>query len=277
VSVLEKHEPTVEPLVLVPLAFGWLNILLGFVLLILGMCFTAAIPLSATLDNWIRQQQASVQKEFKTKHAEEVAALEKQLSEATTDEEKANIKQQIEDAKNAPPPPVIDFGTKNFGLNDPYIFAHFSIDSASGLILNLLLFVSGFALLRAREWGRKLAVGIACVKLVRLLALTASLGLVVEPKMVARFGAWLQESSVQLAASAKEQGEEPLVTPQEAVEITADLRSLLLSLGIYILILGSVYPALSLWLLTRPGTRAACMKRSLPPPAAPPPFDPKGT
>ena len=268
-SLSEEPNAPAVPNILIPKALGWLNILFGFALMIFGTCCAAGVPLSTTFDDWIRNQQARVQTEFKERHANEIKALEKQRSEATSDEDKASIDDQIKDAKNTPPP-VIDFGTNNLGLKDPMVLGHFTLDAISGLVLNLLMFVSGFGLLRYREWGRKLAIGVAGLKLIRLLVLTASLLFLVEPRIVAKAGAWLTESSIKMAVEANDEEEKPFIKPEEAAQITADLRSMLTGLAFYILVLGVVYPTLLLSLLTRRGARNACLYRSIRKPSSSP-------
>jgi hypothetical protein len=260
VSASDDPRPRVKPSVLIPRTLGWLNIVAGLLLLGFGMCCTAAVPFAAKFDDFLRDQQARIQTEFKQTSASEIDALKKQEAEAASAEDKAEIRAKIEEMQKEPGPPIIDFGTKNFGLKDPKVLAYFTVDATSGLILNLLLFISGFGLLRCREWGRKLSIGIAGLKLLRLIVLTTSLIFVVLPIMMNQVSSWLQESAIQITADAKVRGEESTLTPQEAAEVTSDLRVSLTALAIFILVVGAIYPVIIFVLLTRPSAMAACAR-----------------
>ena len=105
-----------------------------------------------------------------------------------TEEAKRQIRARIQvDAEHAAAgSPDVDF--VKLGLQDPRYIGHFGIDLASNLILNLLMFIAGIGLIRVKEWGRTLGVWVAALKIVRLLALTASMIVVVVPFVTQKAG-----------------------------------------------------------------------------------------
>ncbi len=132
------------------------------------------------------------------------------------------------------------------GLKDPRFLGHFLVDLISNLALNLLLLISGVGLIFLRSWGRMLAVVVAWVKIVRLFVLAVSVTLVVAPFAATVLSAMEKD----MAAAAPKAPPGPSIAAAVSMGLTAA------AWGMFVV--GTVYPAVLIWLLGRPSVRLAC-------------------
>ena len=64
---------------------------------------------------------------------------------------------------------------------DPRIVRYTYVEGIAGIILNVLMVISGVALLRMADWGRRLALGVAWLKILRWVAIMVFTLVVIVP------------------------------------------------------------------------------------------------
>lgn len=235
-----------------PRRYGLLNVVFASVLLLLnvGMAgfYVLAPALAAGLDRW----QAGQNAEMMARHRAGIEEWKKKEAEAPTEAERAAAKQEVARLESSPAPqmPSMTIGMKS--MSDPRVVAYGVTEVATGLILNVLMLVGGVGLLGLREWGRKMAVAVAALKLVRLALLVAVCLALIVPIQVAAISKELGQQMEQLnAAQAKAGAAGFFLSPQW---ISAQ------STGGVVLnaIAASVYPILVLVMLNKARVKAAC-------------------
>jgi hypothetical protein len=244
--------------ILIPKTIGILNIVFGFVLLGCGTCYTFYVPGLASLGTIVkaRQQEELARREAKNKV--EIEALKQQEKAAETEADKEQIRAARAALEASGKTPIIDLGFNNYGFDDPRVMGHFVLDASSGMLLNLVMVISGFGLLALKEWARKLAIWLGSIKVIRLLFLCLSLLFMVNPIIVRKATAFLQTQASK--ADEQAQGQEKVggMSHQTAVELGRSLNTMLIAYALGPLVVGSIYPILAIILLTRPSALAAC-------------------
>jgi len=140
-----------------------------------------------------------------------------------------------------------------FGMDDPGFIRFTIVDCATALILNGLMFVSGVGLVNLRPWGARLWAWLAWIKIVRLSLLWGAFIVVVGPSLTERMARYFIATSPVRTVRAPLPG-----------QMTRPLAVMSLIMAIGMIVVGSIYPAVSLWLLGRPGVRSALDKPSPP-------------
>jgi hypothetical protein len=132
---------------------------------------------------------------------------------------------------------------------------YYCTELGAGMVLNLLMLVSGVGLLGLAEWGRRLAVGVAWAKIVRWVAITIATMVLVLPITTQK----MQKTFDKVEQQTKTRGGGGAVFPMGSLAqftvITGAITAIFESLVF------SIYPGLTIWYLTRPPTRAACMAK----------------
>ena len=114
-----------------------------------------------------------------------------------------------------------------------------------------------------REWARRLALGVAWLKILRWVAITVVTLVVIVPITAETTQKMFQEIEKQTKAkSGGGAAPFPMAALGQFTAIATAVTSVVSAL------FASIYPALSLWFLTRPATRAAFLARAKP--AGPP-------
>ena len=263
----------------IPRAFGMMNLVFGILLFLMGAGYLAAYLIAPGFQKRmvvkIKEQQdaqkASRDAKLVEIKAKETAAKAKEAAAKTKEEtekakeELANIKEEREELENDIEPDISAM-TDIMGWNvmsDIRLSIYYFSEVISGLVLNVLMVISGVGLLGLAEWGRRLALGVAWLKILRWVAMMIVSMILIVPIMSEKTDKLVQQ--VQVQAQAKSGGR-PMPTPM------VGFGQLLGMLGAVVLVfnalVASIYPAISLWFLTRPPTRAACLQR---PKAAEPP------
>jgi hypothetical protein len=122
-------------------------------------------------------------------------------------------------------------------------------------VLNLLLLTAGIGLVMRRPWGLKLGLIVAALKILRLVAVYGYAATVLAPQVAQGMAKFQLQ---QMQTMAQSQGNKPL-PPELTVELMTRWLSIwLTSCAAGMIIIGMIYPVVSLWLLSRPGARAAC-------------------
>jgi hypothetical protein len=111
------------------------------------------------------------------------------------------------------------------------------------------------------EWGRKLGITVAWLKILRWVAMTIATMILIVPITAERTDKMFRE--IQVQANAKSGGR-PVATPMVGLgQMTAIMSAVAV---VFSALVASIYPIVSLWFLTRSPTRAACLKGSKPTP-----------
>src|SRR5262249_43401668 len=126
------------------------------------------------------------------------------------------------------------------------------VDVVTGMILNVLLLISGIGLVRLKEWGRVTGLWVAAIKIARLVVIYSINIVVIVPIMTKQF-ADMFEDIARAAPPGPRGAGAPAMT-----EVGPAMGTMMTAAAIGIMIVGSIYPAIVLWLLSRPGVKAAC-------------------
>ncbi len=255
--VKEQQGKWVVPNPQIPRSFGLMNIIFG-ALLILGGGYSAAsyflLPkLFGRFQDTIVQQQAAKKAQRESK----IAELKTKEDAAKTKEEKAELKQERAALEAAVEPDlsgIMDFNELT-GLSDRRVFVYYVAEIAAGVLLNILMIVAGLGLMGLTEWGRRMAILVAELKILRWVLMTVVSMALVLPITLER----TQKMMVKLDAQIKAQG-----GARGAPFALSDVGRLGAIFGaataIFSAIVASIYPVLTIWFLTRPPARAACLR-----------------
>jgi hypothetical protein len=186
---------------------------------------------------------------------------------ATTDAERQRIRASREAlaSKSSDLTGKVDF--EKIAHDIPWLARYLWADAISGPVLNLALLVTGIGLLARKEWARRGAIGVAVLKVVRLILLNGLLALVVVPGLtdacdqIARtdLGGEVVKHVMDRQNASKGAGaaNAPQLTPAELIQL---MRAFGYGAAFMTLGAGIIYPVVALVVLTRPGARAACQR-----------------
>jgi hypothetical protein len=246
---------TVTPNPSSPKTIGILNIIFASLLLLCGGCYATQIMLQPLMAPMMNAQQQQMQAAVEAQRQAEIQKLQQQEKAAKTAQEKAQF-QSRQNALAAQPVPKMPDMTKMYGMGDNRVRGYFLIDLLSMLPLNLVMLIAGIGLLNLKEWARATGIWVAALKIVRLIALYSFFILVIAPIWTRAMVDMVQEM-VQAA---------PGGPNQQQVGTLGTIYGVVMAVcGIAMMVLGSIYPAISLWVLSRPGTKAACTLPTPPP------------
>jgi hypothetical protein len=234
--------------------FGVLNIIFAIILLyfvyVTALMFLFA-PVGAGLFRlWMGNLQQAIEKE----QTIDRLVLQRLANEAATEESRARFSQQLA-AKQAQPIPNLEFASMGMDqLENPTIRGYSFTELAISLPVNGLLLLSGLGLVRLRDWGRRLALWVSGVKVVWLLASTIVAVAIIFP---------IQSQLVMKQFEAQMQFQAGLTGGRGPVGFNPQQLSWMVGISstgsaLVGFVLAAAYPVLSLWMLTRPGVRAAC-------------------
>jgi hypothetical protein len=241
--------PLVEPNTSTPKTIGILNIVFASLLMLCGGCYGIQLIAQSAMAPLVEAQQQQAQVMIEAEHKDEIRKLEEQAKAALTKEEKEALQSQIK-AKQAQPVPKIPNISKY--SREPHLIGYYAADLGSGLILNFLMLIAGVGLIRFREWGRILGMWVAGFKVLRLIVLYTVFIMVLVPV----FAKMMLEMFDEIAQGAPAAGMPP------AAQMATMMGTWFSVAAIAMIVLGSIYPAIALWLLSRPRTKAACVYQS---------------
>jgi len=250
--------PTPQPVKTV----GLLNVVFASLLLMLSLVSIVSnlmMPWSLkVMQAQQRQTIESLQAKADAGARQALEDLKEEEKTATTAEQKAQIKVRRTRLQNRPKPFIPD--TTSMVMNiarHPLVRKYQRIDYATGIPLNLALLASGIALLRLKRWGRSLANGVAVLKILRAVGLMIVAVLLISPMLTKMIGGAFDEIGRQTAA---QQGG----NPANAAKVQQIMRWMTRIMGavmtgfyvIYFLV-AMIYHAVLLFVLNKPGARAA--------------------
>jgi hypothetical protein len=252
---LDPKAEYVVPNPRIPKVLGILNILFASVLLIGGLCSMGTFALSPAISRtFMRMQKEAVAKQQAQKKTA-LDGLDEQEKAAATAEEKQEIEARRKVIQSAPDfqSAVVD-PWEAFPIHEKRFQIYMGTDLLSALVLNLVMLAAGIGLVQRAEWGRKLGIWDAWLKIVRLVLVYGYLAIAIVPDFSTAMAKFAIES---IARQQQALGRQ--VPAGLSYENLAFVYSVGMTVGVVGTILfGSIYPAISLWLLTRRSARAAC-------------------
>jgi hypothetical protein len=245
--------PEHRPRTGIPKVIGILNIVFGSLLMLCSICMGLGLAAQFAAGPMFAAQQQVFQQILEADRQQKLQDLQKRAQAAKNDKDKAEIQVQ-ERALKAQPLPKLPDMTKF--MQDPALQGYSIADVVSSLILNILLLVSGIGLVRYAEWGRRLGLWIAAIKIVRLVVIYGFFIVVVVPRVTKAITSIFQEM-VQEMAKAAPPGQR-IPGPAEMAQMGTSLGIMYTVLAIGMVIFGVIYPIIVLILLSRPRVKAAC-------------------
>ncbi len=236
--------------------YGLLNVMFGSILIFMNLWmaifFVTADSLGGTIDFAVAAGNAAIQKE-RQNDLVRWQQIEANSTDATLREDAREKIKQIQ----ARPVDAITASTMGLkALQDRRVKIYNAVETASGLALNGLMILAGAALIGLREWGRKAALAVAGIKLVRLAVLVGVSVFVMVPIQVASMSKELIEVKAQMNGAAASPAM-VMISPQW---ISAQsMAGLILNA-----LVASIYPILLLIKLNNARVRAACHSAAKP-------------
>lgn len=245
----------------IPKVLGILNIVFASGLLICGICSIAYFSMIPVFSSAMETMQKEAQAKQSADRKSVLDQFDEREEAAETDEAKAEIREQrkrFEAETPAAKPVPVDFGM--MGFDNARVRTYVWVEFLSGFVLNLLLLVAGIGLVMRRPWGIKLGLGVAALKIVRLVLVYGYAAIVIAPEVsqgMAKF------QIKQMQTMAQQQGAKP-PPPELSVEMLTRIMTIWMTVcAVGMIMIGVIYPMISLWLLSRPSARAACLDRPL--------------
>jgi hypothetical protein len=223
---------------------GILNIVFACGLLLCVSCYGIYTLMFAAMNPAMQAAQVQAMAE----RQERIDKLKEELANSNDATRRAELQGQIDALENTPMQPMPDT-TKMSGLSDPMVLGFYIADAASGLILNLVMLIVGIGLVGVREWGRQGGTILSIVKIVRLVVLYGVGIAVIAPVQ----GGLIADGLVEMM---KQMPNRQAVQPP-AQQLGTAYTMMLTGYFVAIMILGAIYPAISAWVLTREGAKAA--------------------
>lgn len=238
----------------IPKVIGILNIVFASGLLLGGLCWAGSIVLQPYTMKMMNEAQKKMEADEKSKHDAALKKLEDQEKEAQTEEEKAEIREARKTAASGPVALKVPMFDLSKLMTNTRVQAWSWADVLTGIVVNVLLLTSGIGLVMFRPWGRKLAVWVASLKVIRLIAVYGYAIFAVVPEFSRLLGKAVGDMMIQQQqVSGKPMP--PFMTPDWFTR-TYTITYTVMAVGM--IVFGAVYPLIMIWLLNRPSARAAC-------------------
>jgi hypothetical protein len=255
---------TVVPTPRIPKVMGILNIVFAAGLILGGLCMAGYAAMLPMIGKAMTQMQKNADAELEKKKQADLKAVDEEEKTAETDAEKRDLAERRRAIEARPK--VVIASTMDFskmGLDDPRLKVYGWVDPLTAVALNSVMLASGIGLVRRRRWGLTLGIWTAIAKIARLVLLYTYFALAVVPPLAQNLGKFAGEMIVQQQAVMGRGGAQP---PGVDVQMLTRVYFIMYTItAVAMIVIGSIYPAISLWLLTRPGARAACDESQLPP------------
>jgi hypothetical protein len=248
-------------------SFGLMNIIFGGIMLLVGAYYVAMFFLTPVINRYVQVQVQTQRAAENTKIEAKLAELKEKEKTAKDEDEKkalADERAQVELSRDLAGDLMGDMNTWNM-YKDKRVAIYFWLEVTAGIVLNVLMIIAGAGLLALRDWARRMGVWVASLKIVRWVAMTAVTLVLIVPIMLEKTRPIFTKVEAQIAAKA---GPRPAPFSMSGLaQFTAIMSAVMTVVSA---VVASVYPALSIWYLTRPRARAACLAH------APPPVSVKG-
>jgi hypothetical protein len=241
-----------------PKVLGMLNIIFGALLIICSLCSGVYLIAMRAMTPVLAQAQKQVQEQVKAdqeaQRAEQLKQLDEQEQAATTEEEKQSIQNQRQAIQSAPVVvmPMPDMSNM-YGMNEPLVFGYFLTDMLTALVTNVFLIIAGVGLVGMKDWGRRMALWVAGIKIARLFVSQVVNVVAITPVMVKQSVEMLEQMMSQVPPGP---GGAPPAGFGTTMASAYGIMFTLTAVGTFVI--GSIYPGILLWMLTRPEAKAAC-------------------
>jgi hypothetical protein len=205
----------------------------------------------------IKNTQAELNKAYKQQQRE----LDRREAAAKTEQEKDAVKRD-RDAFNARPKPLIPNTVKGSMdvLKDPVIARSMWVSLVTGLTLNALMLAGGIGLISLAEWGRKLTLWVAALKIARLSLLLIFSIVIAIPRSNQQQMAQFREIEAQQKAAAGGRAVASPINMSEMAKVSI-ATTYATTIGYYLV--APIFPVALLILLSRKRVRAAFYRRSV--------------
>jgi hypothetical protein len=253
----EQEAQWVVPNPQIPRTFGLLNIIFGSLMLLIGVGFAVWHFVSPAVS---KQMQMELKKQHEARKSErdlKLAELKRQEAAAKTAEEKQTLTDERVALENNVEPDLSEMGDL-MGWNpfsDIRLAVYSFAEIGAAILLNVLMIISGVGLLALAEWARRMAIGVAWLKILRWAAMTVAAMVLILPITLEKTQKVFRQIEVQ--AKVQSGGRATAVAMAQVGRMMAVASAVFAA---FEAVVASVYPALSIWFLTRPPTRAACWK-----------------
>jgi hypothetical protein len=256
---MSSAEGLVVPNPGIPRTLGILNIIFGTILALAGCClasFTAGMPM---LIQFGQEAQKKVQADLAEQRKAELKKLDDQIAAAKNDQEKKLIEalKAAEIARIDPSTPP-DMSAITDLYKNPTIMGFNLTFYGSGFLMNLLLLISGIGLVKLASWGRTMALGLACLQLIRIVLLAGVCLIVVQPESIKATTKMVNAIEAQAKAQAVP------VNPAQNLQAAKAMAMMGSFFIVGYAIVAVIYPITTLILLNGSSARAACLSRKSP-------------
>jgi hypothetical protein len=248
----------VVPNVRIPKVLGILNIVFASGILLCGLCSGFYYMMLPGLMKASATMQETAIKHFEEEQKADLKKLDEADQAAKSDEEKAAIEKQRIEVRSRPKP---NFGLNDpssLGLDDPKLMKYMWADLLTSLVLNLMMLIAGIALVNRKPSGITLGLWTAGLKIIRLILIYSLFAIVVVPTLARTLG------KVAVAATQAQVTGRPMPPNVDMAFFVRTYTIMYTVVAVGMIVFGSIYPLVSLWLLSRPGARAACSGAKLP-------------
>lgn len=234
-----------------PKTTGVLNIIFATLMLLFVALQVVMTFLAPKLIDFAQSSVREVQARAEASRKQRIDGLRADEAAAESEAEKERIRGEIRAIEARPVSTGPDMKALMVRMDTPIIRAYSWTDMGTALILNALMLASGVGLLRLKERARRLALWVGGLKLARLLVL-----LLIQMVFILPISMKMQQDMI---AQMGESG----APHASAVQMTAKMGA---AAGMAMIVVTTafamVWPILMIVLLTRPGSRAACLAAS---------------
>jgi hypothetical protein len=240
--------------------FGVLNIVFGSILLLVGAGYAAWFLLAPSFTNQMRFRVQQEQGAVKVRLDTEIADYKSKEAAAKSEQEKQHWKDTRATLESAPPPNLVQFDDLSRWdvMSDHRLALYYWIEVISGILLNLFMVVAGVGLLFMADWARRLSLGVAWVKILRWVAILIFMLTLIIPITSERMHRALTRMEAQTGS---------VRSPFNSTEVVRYVAIFSAVTSVFSAIVAVIYPGLSIWFLTRPQARAACLPARQQPPS----------
>jgi hypothetical protein len=245
--------PFVAPDHRTPRVLGILNIVFAANIIVCGLCMGAWVAFVPAQGRAMLEAQKKAQDAVKSQREAEIADLKSREGEAKTEDEKQAIRERreaLQEKANQVIMPAPDMQT--MGFSDPKVVAFMWAELLTNLALNLMMLAAGIGLVMRKRWSPRLGIATAGAKIVRLVLLYGFFALAIVPELSRK----VAKAAVAMYA---QQGTGGLPGPAASLDFLTRVTMIQYSaIAAGMIVFGVIYPAATIWLLSRPGVRAAC-------------------
>lgn len=238
----------------IPKTLGILNVIFGVLTILWGICALGGLLLAPALMEFGQKTVKDAQAKVIEQQKAQLKVYDDREAAAKTDDEKKAIQQERQATiASTPAMPPMDMSAATAMMKDPVVVGFTFANGGTGLILSVLLLISGIGLIRLVSWGRSLGVAYAGLQIAQVVLMTAVSLLFVQPTQQAN----LEKMLVKQEADAKLPNAPPGAA--EAVKMSRAMSNpgMAQVMSLAWPVLGSIYPVILLVLLNKPGARAA--------------------